>query len=124
MDNFCEMNQVKSLQDSKASSTLTVDHQTISYHLNADSSWLEHLTKRHQFESDRTASDRVLVPCKKLPESPRIDGIRPPMVLDSKGKNLGDHGSGEEKWGLEREQKGSVAGQGDQGMSSQGDSPQ
>jgi len=125
MDNFCEMNQVRSFQDSKASSTLTVDHQTVSYHLNVDSSWLEHLAKQHRFESDRTASDRgVLVPCEKLPESPRIDGIGPPMVLDSEGKDLGDHGSEEEKWGLEGEQKGSVAGQGDTRMTGQGDIPQ
>lgn len=124
-DNFCEMNQVKSFQESKASSTLTVDHQAVSYHLNADSSWLEHLAKQHRFESDRTASDRVLVPCEKLPESHCIDRIGPPMVLDSEGKDLGDHGSGEKKqWGLKREQKGSVAGQGDTRMTGQGDIPQ
>jgi hypothetical protein len=121
MDNFCEMNQVKSFQESKASSTLTVDHQT---DLNADSSWLEHLAKQHRFESDRTASDRVLVPYEKLPESHRIDGIGLPIVLDSEGKNLGDHGSGEEKWGLGHEQKGSVASQGDTRMTGQGNIPQ
>ena len=65
-----------------------VDHQTVSYHLNANSR-LEHLTKRHRFESDRTASDRLLVPCEKLNESPRIDGVGPPMVLVTLRINTG-----------------------------------
>jgi hypothetical protein len=121
MGNLCEMNQIKSFQDSKASSILTVDHQMASYSLNTDNRWLEDLTKRHQF---RTVSDRVLVPRDKFPEGPRIDGIGPPMVLNSEGKDLGDHDSGEEKWHLEREQKGSVAGQRGTRMTGRGDSPQ
>ena len=124
MDNVCEMNQVKSFQDSKARSTLTVDHQTVSYNLDAD----KNLAKRRRFEPyfDRTASDRVLVPREKLPEGPCIDGIGPPKALNSEGNNLGDLGSGEEKWGLEREQKGSVAGQRNTRMTGQleRDSPQ
>lgn len=91
-------NQVKSVQDSKASSILTVDHQMASYSLDTDNGRLE-LTKRHRFEScfDFDRTDRVAAPWEKLLEGRCIEDAGSPMVLDSKGKDLGDQGSGEEK---------------------------
>jgi len=98
MGNLCEMDQVTLFQNSKASSIFTFDHPTVSYTLNADSSWFESLARQHRSEScfDRAVPDRVLVPWRNLPEGPRIDAAGPPIeVLDQEGKDLGGHGSGE-----------------------------